>query len=237
MALILGNFIRYDYMPSFTKLSRSRLELFLECPRCFWLLMNRDVKRPPGFPFTLNNAVDALLKAEFDKHRVAGTAHSLIKKYKIDAIPFSHGDIDKWRHNFSGVQFEHKRSGFLVYGAVDDVWKDSSGNLIVVDYKATGAKEHKIHDSYKRQMEVYQWLLKMNGFSVSDLGYFLFAKVDKTQGFKEAKLSFELLLEPCPGNSGWVEKEIMKARRCLKGKLPSLSDECDYCKWCVAQKF
>lgn len=77
------------------KLSRSRLELFLECPRCFWLLMNKNVKRPPGFPYTINNAIDALLKKEFDEHRFQGTAHDLIKKFKIDAIPFSHVIVNK----------------------------------------------------------------------------------------------------------------------------------------------
>jgi hypothetical protein len=222
-------------MPDFTKLSRSRLELFLECRRCFWLLMNKKIKRPPGFPFTLNIAVDYLLKEEFDKHREEGTAHALIKKYEIDAIPFSHTDIDKWRHNFTGVQFSHDSSGFLVFGAVDDVWKDSKSNLMVVDYKATGAKEHRIYDAYKRQMEVYQWLLKKNGFSVSNLGYFLFAKVDKKKQFKGARLSFKLLIEPCSGNSEWVENELLNARKCLEGKLPEFGNECKYCNWCLAQ--
>lgn len=198
--------------------------------------MNKNIKRPPGFPYTINNAIDFLLKQQFDVHRAGGTAHELIKKFKIDAIPFSHSDIDKWRHNFTGIRFAHKLSGFLVYGAVDDVWKNSNGELIVVDYKATGAKEHNIYDSYKRQMEVYQWLLKMNGFSVSSLGYFLFAKVDKEQGFKKAKLSFELIVEGCEGNSDWVEKEIVNARKCLEGDLPDFGSECAYCRWCVKQR-
>ena len=223
-------------MASLIKLSRSRLELFLECTRCFWLLMNKNIKRPPGFPYTINLAIDALLKKEFDEHRNDGTAHELIKKYKINAIPFSHADMDRWRHNFTGIQFEHKPTGFLVYGAVDDVWKDSKGNLMVVDYKATGAKEHKIYDSYKRQMEVYQWLLKQNGFKVSDCGYFLFAKVDKEKGFLGAKLSFDLLLEPCEGDSSWVEGALKKARKCMKGDVPDFGTECEYCQWYCGQQ-
>ncbi len=46
------------------KLSRSKIDLFLECPRCFYLGNRLGVSRPPGFPFTLNSAVDALLKKE-----------------------------------------------------------------------------------------------------------------------------------------------------------------------------
>ncbi len=218
-------------MSEYIKLSRSRLELFLECPRCFWLLMNKNIKRPPGFPYTINSAVDYLLKQQFDEHRAQGTAHELIKKYKVDAIPFSHEEMDCWRHNFTGVQFAHEKTGFLVYGAVDDVWKNSKDELIVVDYKATGAKEHKIYDSYKRQMEVYQWLLKKNDFKVSDLGYFLFAKVDKEQGFQHGKLSFELIIEPCEGNSDWIEDKISDAKKCLESDIPKPDNECDYCKW------
>src|SRR5579863_1522856 len=166
-----------------TKLSRTKLELLIDCPRCFWLDMAKGVKRPPGMPFTLNNAVDYLLKEEFDGHREKGTRHPVMEKYKINALPFQHESLSKWRHNFTGVQFEHKPTGFLVYGAVDDVWVNPDGELIVVDYKATGAKEHQIYDSYKRQMEVYQWLLRQNGFDVSPVGYFVFAKVNKADGF------------------------------------------------------
>ena len=51
------------------KLSRSKIDLFLDCPRCFYLDRKLGVGRPPGFPFSLNSAVDHLLKKEFDIHR------------------------------------------------------------------------------------------------------------------------------------------------------------------------
>ena len=50
-------------------LSRSKVELFLQCPRCFWLDAVAGVRQPPGFPFNLNSAVDHLLKNEFDRYR------------------------------------------------------------------------------------------------------------------------------------------------------------------------
>src|SRR3972149_11102923 len=90
------------------KLSRSKLELFTECPRCFYLDRKLGVGRPPGFPFALNSAVDALLKQEFDVYRANGTKHPLIEKYGIDARPIPHDDLNKLRHNFTGVQFLHE---------------------------------------------------------------------------------------------------------------------------------
>src|SRR3954468_7572187 len=70
------------------KLSRSKIDLFFECPRCFYLDRRLGVGRPPGFPFSLNSAVDHLLKKEFDTHRAEGTAHPLMKSYGLDAVPF-----------------------------------------------------------------------------------------------------------------------------------------------------
>lgn len=119
----------------------------------------------------------------------------------------------------------------MVFGAVDDVWVNPDGELIVVDYKATGAKEYKVYDSYKRQMEIYQWLLAMNGYKVSKTGYFLFAKVNKEGGFAEGKLSFDLSPEPLEGDSSWIEEVIISAYKLLKGLIPELDPECPYCQF------
>src|SRR5580693_7710100 len=61
-------------------ISRSGIDLFVQCQRCFYLDKRLGTARPPGFPFSLNSAVDALLKREFDGHRAAGTAHPLMKE-------------------------------------------------------------------------------------------------------------------------------------------------------------
>ena len=41
------------------QLSRSKIDLFLNCPHCFYLDRRVGIARPPGFPFALNSAVDA----------------------------------------------------------------------------------------------------------------------------------------------------------------------------------
>jgi len=162
------------------KLSRSKIDLFLECPRCFYLDRKLGAGRPPGFPFSLNSAVDTLLKQEFDIHRANGTKHPLIEKYGVDARPIPHENLEQWRHNFTGVQFLHETTNLLIFGGIDDLWQNSKGEYIVVDYKATAKVEDitKLdkdwHEGYKRQMEVYQWLFRQNGFKVSDIGYFVY---------------------------------------------------------------
>ena len=97
------------------KVSRTKLELFLKCPRCFYLDLVKGVGQPPGYPFSLNAAVDLLLKKEFDLHRSQKTRHPLMESYGIKAIPFTHQDLEKWRHNFTGVQYSEPATHLLNY--------------------------------------------------------------------------------------------------------------------------
>lgn len=220
------------------KLSRSKIDLFLNCPRCFYFDRRLGVGRPPGFPFSLNSAVDHLLKKEFDIHRAEGTNHPLIEKYGVDARPVAHEDLDKWRHNFTGVQYLHEATNFLITGAIDDLWQNSQGEYIVVDYKATSKNEEitKLDKDwqigYKRQMEIYQWLLRRNGYKVSSTGYFVYCNgiTDKTAFDK--KLEFEVTLIPYEGDDSWVEQAIIDAHKCLNSdQIPEANPECDYCSY------
>jgi len=220
------------------KLSRSKIDLFLECPRCFYLDRRLGVGRPPGFPFNLNSAVDTLLKKEFDMYRAEGRSHPLIEQYGVDARPVPHIDLDRWRHNFTGVQHLHKETNFMIFGAIDDLWQNSAEEFIVVDYKATSKKERITelnadwHIGYKRQMEMYQWLLRRNDLLVSDTGYFVYCNGKTDKEAFEGKLEFDVTLIPYTGNVRWIENAILEAHQCLNNNhIPDASDNCDYCAY------
>lgn len=224
-----------------TKLSRSKIDLFVDCPRCFWLELKKGIKRPPPFPYTINNAIDYLLKQEFDVYREKGKPHPIMTENGIEAIPYKNEKLNEWRHNFTGVRHEHEATDFLVFGAVDDVWINPKGELIVVDYKATGANQHTVQDSYRRQMEIYQWLLRRNGFEVSPVGYFVFAKVNKGNGFSvdgidgeptKATLPFDFFVESHKGDDSWIEKTLLEARSTVDSdESPVANENCQYCRY------
>ena len=223
------------------KLSRSKIDLFLQCPKCFYLDRRLGVGRPPGFPFALNSAVDALLKKEFDIHRAAGSQHPLLAKYGVDARPVAHEDLDKWRTNFTGVQFLHKPTNLLITGAIDDLWQNSKGQYIVVDYKSTSKAEEITaldkdwQDGYKRQMEIYQWLLRQNGYKVSDTGYFVYCNGKTDRKAFDAKLEFDITLIAYKGDSSWVEKTLTNIHKCLNSdKIPKSDAVCDYCNYVLS---
>jgi hypothetical protein len=219
------------------KFSRSKVELFVECPKCFYIDRVKGISRPPGFPFSLNNAVDTLFKKEFDHYRTLQQPHPLVVNNGLNLVPFKDARMEDWRNNFKGVQAKHK--GYDFYGAVDDIWVDKQGTLYVVDYKAT-AKEDAVtelseasyHDTYRRQMEFYQWLLEKNDFKVSNTGYFVYTTGDNTLPNFNDELKFRTHLIPYIGNRSWVEKTLDDLIDCASApNLPELKKTCAYCKF------
>lgn len=161
-----------------------------------------------------------------------------MEKYGIDARPVDHEDLNKWRHTFTGIQYLHRPTNFLVFGAIDDLWQNQSGELIIVDYKATAKTEDitelnkSWHDGYKRQMEIYQWLLRQNKYIVSDTGYFVYCNGKADRAAFDAKLEFDITLISYTGSDQWVEKAIIDAHGCLqKNEIPASAHQCDYCAY------
>ena len=219
------------------KLSRSRLENFIKCARCFYLDRRLGVEPPSGPPFNLNIAVDALFKKEFDVYREKKEPHPLMREYGINAVPYAHPHLNIWRENFKGVQFLHEPTNLLITGAIDDVWMNPEGALIIADYKATSKNgEITLEDewkiAYKRQMEIYQWLFRRNGFKVANTGYFVYSNgLKDCDDFKDC-LRFKTVVLPHEGNDSWVEKCILDAHACLTSSaIPNMTDDCGFCKY------
>jgi len=226
------------------KLSRSKIDLFFNCPRCFYLDRRCGIAQPPGFPFSLNTAVDTLLKKEFDIHRAKGESHPLMKTYGVDAIPYDHPKLNEWRDALrAGIQFLHKKTNLLITGGGDDIWITPKKKIIIVGYKTTAKKREVNFDAdwqigYKRQMEIYQWLFRQNNFKVSDVGYFVYVNGKTDAKAFDAKLEFDVKLIPYTGDDSWVQNSIIDAHKCLlSDKLPKAAMDCDFCAYrTVARK-
>ncbi len=220
------------------RLSRSKIDLFLNCPRCFYLDRRLGVGQPPSFPFSLNSAVDALLKKEFDIHRAENRTHPLMEEYGIDAVPYKHEKMNEWRDALrGGIQFLHEPTNLLITGGIDDVWINPKKELIIVDYKATSKDDEVNLDAewqigYKRQMEIYQWLFRQNGFKVSETGYFVYCNGNTDKEAFDAKLEFDISILPYKGDDSWVDGVIKDAHKCLMSStIPASSLACDYCRY------
>lgn len=242
---------KQPYQPGQTapfKVSRSKIELFMQCPRCFWLDVRLKITRPSSPPFNINKAIDELFKKEFDEYRKKQLPHPIMKDNQIKAVPFAHEKMDEWRHNFTGVVHLHAPTNLHVFGAVDDIWVDDDNKLIVVDYKAT-AKDKPVtklgpaggwQDMYRRQMETYQWLLRRNGFAVSDTGYFVYATGTQDRDGFHNVVEFETHLIPHTGSDNWVEDTLLRMKQCMDGDMPqvgvaAMGGPCEYCEYARAR--
>ena len=218
----------------------------MQCPRCFWLDVRLKITRPSSPPFNINKAIDELFKKEFDTYRAAGKPHPLMTEFKVDAVPFQHDQLDTWRETFTGVVALHEPTNLHVFGAVDDLWVTPDGTVIVGDYKAT-AKDKDVgidsgwQISYKRQMEVYQWLLRQNGLTVSDTGYFVYTngRMD-VDGFND-RVEFRTKVIPYKGNDSWVEPTLLNMKACMESDdMPPVGDHimggpCEFCTYARAR--
>ena len=221
------------------RLSRSKLDYFIECPRCFYIDNKLGTKRP-GFPsFNLNIAVDELFKKEFDVHRKNKTPHPVMTKYDIDAVPFAHKNMDTWRENFEGIEYKDSETGMTISGAIDDIWVTPKDTLIIVDYKST-SKEGTITElsdspwdqQYKRQLGVYKWLLEKNGFTVEETGYLVYANASKDEDTFDDKLIFETTLVPVQIETEWIEPTLTEIKKCLDTEtFPASGPKCEFCPY------
>lgn len=221
------------------KISRSKIDLFIKCPKCFYLDRVLGIAQPPGYPFSLNSAVDRLLKKEFDLHRAKHTCHPLMKAYGLDAVPFDDPRMDQWRDSLrGGVSFLHAATNLIICGGIDDLWiNNPQGELIVVDYKAT-AKDAEVtldadwQEGYKRQVEIYQWLFRQNGFKVNPTAYFVYCNGRCDREAFDGKLEFDVRLLPYTGKTDWVEPKIVEMHCCLNSKtIPDGAKDCDFCQY------
>jgi CRISPR/Cas system-associated exonuclease Cas4 (RecB family) len=230
---------QWNYGGAKWKLSRSKIDFFIECPRCFWVDNVLGTKRP-GFPkFNLNIAVDELFKKEFDVHRAAGTPHPIMTEGGLDAVPMQHDSLDDWRDPFVGIMHTHAPTGMVVSGGVDDLWMTPEGTVIIVDYKAT-SKHSRItelsnspwDEQYKRQLGVYRWLLEQNGFTVAETGYLVYANASKDEDGFHNQLVFETTLVPVTTDVSWIEPVLLDIKQCLDSTtIPASGPRCEFCPY------
>jgi hypothetical protein len=221
-------------------ISRAKIECFTKCQRCFWLDRRLGVK-PPGMPsMTLNRAVDTLMKAEFEGFRQRQAPHPAFLKRDIHAVPLNHPDINIWQSNFKGITHLHQPANLLVGGAPDDVLVVEK-KWHVLDFKGTSSKEKIValdseyRQAYKRQVEVYTWLLAMNGHPVGRKAFLLFANAKTDRPALDGRLDFDYQLVEVPVDTAWIEPTLEQIKATLMSDVPpAASADCEACEFVEA---
>ena len=213
------------------KLSPSSLNLMLECPRCFWLQLVKKEKRPDTpFP-SLPSGMDKVLKEHFDRFMEKGELPPEIREYGLDNGYKLFSDktkLDIWRSNQKGIQYKDKTSGILLRGAVDNLLEKGK-KLIVLDYKTRGYPlKEDTHEHYITQMDIYNFLLRKNGYDTEDYTYLLFYYPNRVTATGEVIFDTKLIKIKTDSKRG--EKVFKESIKILQEKEPKASKECGFCK-------
>ena len=205
------------------------MNLIEECPRCFWLQVVKNVKRPSGAFPSLPSGVDKMLKEHFDRFRDKGDLPPELK-YLKDVKLFDNKDLLKtWRNNLKGIEYYDKENDVLLHGAVDNLL-NNNGKLIVLDYKTRGfaLKEDTAHH-YQDQIDIYNFLLRKNGYETEDYSYLLFYLPEQVMETGEFKFKNELVkMKVDVEHAEYLYKKAIKIVKC---EMPEAGKDCVFCKW------
>lgn len=241
-------------------LSRTSIELFIECKTCFYNRYRLEIYRPTNPDLLLYETLDKNIKLEFDEYRQKGQPHPLMLRHKINAVPLQHSDLNKWQDPkwikngkatwSGGIYFIDPITKILVYGGIDDLLVTDSGKWILVDYKST-SKDNINHfdimiDKAKRQIDIYYWLFKKNKYPLDCSSYLVYLNANLNEKILTALsdgsgnfiLNFESKILYYTPDCSWVEKTLIKIQNCLKqneAPMPLTDDMgkiiCKYCKY------
>ncbi len=215
------------------KLSPSSLGLFEECPRCFYLQIVKNIKRPGGEMFpSLPRGMDKILKEHFDRFRDKDKLPPELKHedcVKGCSLFNDHELLRVWRNNLKGIEYIDKKSGIKLRGAVDNILVKGK-KLIVLDFKTRGYPlKEDTHEHYQTQMDIYNFLLRKNGYETEDFAFLLFYYPDQVK--ETGEVIFHTHLKEMPISVNRAEKVFKEAINVLNGRMPKSSKECGYCKY------
>jgi CRISPR/Cas system-associated exonuclease Cas4 (RecB family) len=216
------------------KLSPRRVNLFMECERCFWLRVNQGVKRPTGpFP-SLPGGMDDMIKTYFDKFRSRGEQPPELDEAEVDAIPLQDTDfLAKARKWQTEPKYHDEANDVLLRGGVDDLLRREDGSIIVLDYKTRGyPPKDEVPDYYARQVNLYNLILRENGYDTADHGLLLYYYPDQIQDTGE--VLFENEVKQVPVDIEAARKFLRDAAETLNGSIPDHNPDCDFCDWNAA---
>lgn len=212
-------------------LSPSSIHLFLECPRCFWLDKIKGIKRPSGpFP-SLPNGMDRVLKDHFDKHRGENTAPEELEGKFTGAL---FADIEKlriWRNNYRGLRYTDPESGFILMGALDDLFVTKDGKYAPLDFKTRGyPRKEDSHSYYQHQMDIYSFLLEKNNLPPANFAILIFYHPVGVNTTHDVIFDPDPVRVPVDRRRG--ESIFLDAVRCLQSNEPPEPGRgCKWCEW------
>jgi len=212
------------------RLSPSTLNLFLECPRCFWLQINENIHRPRGIFPSLPGGMDLVIKDYFDKHREKNELPPELQGKISAKLLHDHTLLNKWRNWRTGLSFTDSDLGVTLFGALDDCLEDN-GKFMPLDYKTRGSapRDGDSERYYGNQLDCYSLLLQENGYPVGNYGYLVYYFPEHVE--ENGTVIFNVKPIQLKIDPNRARKTLKDAIKLLSGPIPPHHSECEYCVW------
>lgn len=232
------------------RLSKSALEKFRSCARCFWLDKVQGLKQPEGIRSGLPMGMDRVLKGHYDAHREAGKLPPELVGHVpgglYDGKRISMKDLRNWR---KGLSVTVEDGGFQaeLSTALDDLLFDpATGRYAMIDYKtkAKATDQAATQLYYGTQADCYDLALNANGYATWDVAYFAYyypvnVGADGSGiaegGHQGVAMGWACQVVPIKPDHARAKALLIAAARCLEGKIPEAGEDCDYCAFVVAR--
>jgi CRISPR/Cas system-associated exonuclease Cas4 (RecB family) len=204
------------------KLSPSSLNIFLECPRCFWLYVNKNTKRPSIPVATITTGLDRVIKEYFDLFRTKDILPPLLE----GKVP---GRLIRNLPHKGWLEFIDNKIDAKLGGYLDECLDLGNNFYAALDHKTRGSKPESTHPAHQFQMDAYTFLLEQNRFPTKNLAYLVYY-IPKSVASKEA-IDFEAVACQIKTEPQRARKVFYDAISLLKQSIPLAHKDCEFCKW------
>ena len=216
------------------KISRTKIDLFFDCKRCFYIDQKYGIKRPHGAALVINNHIVNKFKKNLEVLRNTQTTipeTTLISKNGFTAL--NHEKINQWTDPFRGIRSLHKKTNILISANIDDVWTDD-GRCYPVILKSISRNSKDIEDSiwsgYTRQLSLYGYLLQNNNLQIGNFG--IIAMINTEDDLDYSSLNFKFYLFKKNLDLEWIEKALFEIKILLENEnFPQVSNNCKFCNY------
>lgn len=216
-------------MHNLIRLSPTSLNLFKECPRCFWLYVNKKVKPPEKFPPVMQLGIDLALKAYYDHFRGKRDLPPMLEGELKGRLLPDQALVDRFRSD--GFGFEDEELGIWFGGKLDDVLELSDGSIIPIDNKSHGFPPKEAHEFHIYQLSGYTLMLIKNGFKTKNFGYLIHYFLDHRNLDMGNPLCQHLAVEEVKTEPTLIEQFLSEAVELLRGSMPKHDPDCIVCKY------
>ena len=217
------------------RLSKSQLDKFCACPRCFWLKHRGKLDQPDMISSKLWKGVERITQEHYEQYRLLKKLPpNLEGQVPAGSIPYQADRIDMKSLRYWGKGFRFSVDGIEVSTALDEMLQRTvDGKTIYncLDYKtkskATDAEA--TADLYSNQADVFDMAMNVNEYPTDGMVFFDY--------FYPAGV-LEGIAPPAPGDHGttkqlWgsqvialkadherCKKLVLAAAACIDGPMP-----------------